>query len=96
MHYSGTICHLSSDGYLSGFAFSRASYLLSLLRPQIVRDLKLKVSCGLRAPVDAKTRIQLGILFLFELGLWPEVIPPEYIFLYASCRLHDARVSSVE
>ena len=27
-----------------GFKFSRASYLLSLLRPQIVKDLELKVS----------------------------------------------------
>ena len=29
--------------YSPGFKFSRASYLLSLLRPQIVRDLQLKV-----------------------------------------------------
>ena len=28
---------------LSGFKFSRASYVLSLLRPQIVKDLELKV-----------------------------------------------------
>jgi phytoene dehydrogenase-like protein len=31
-----------TEEIIPGFAFSRASYLLSLLRPQIVRDLKLK------------------------------------------------------
>lgn len=34
---------LSSSDSFSGFKFSRASYLLSLLRPQIYADLELKV-----------------------------------------------------
>lgn len=32
-----------TEEIIPGFKFSRASYLLSLLRPQIVKDLELKV-----------------------------------------------------
>ena len=32
------------QSFTAGFKFSRASYLLSLLRPQIVKDLELKVN----------------------------------------------------
>ena len=32
-----------TEEIVPGFKFSRASYLLSLLRPQIVKDLELKV-----------------------------------------------------
>ena len=33
-----------TEEIVPGFKFSRASYLLSLLRPQIVKDLELKVN----------------------------------------------------
>ena len=33
-----------TEEIIPGFKFSRASYLLSLLRPQVVKDLELKVS----------------------------------------------------
>ena len=36
--------NIASVHFAAGFKFSRASYLLSLLRPQIVKDLELKVS----------------------------------------------------
>lgn len=32
-----------TEEIVPGFKFSRASYLLSLLRPQVVKDLELKV-----------------------------------------------------
>lgn len=32
-----------TEEIIPGFKFSRASYLLSLLRPQVVKDLELKV-----------------------------------------------------
>jgi phytoene dehydrogenase-like protein len=32
-----------TEEIIPGFKFSRASYLLSLLRPQVVQDLELKV-----------------------------------------------------
>ena len=38
-----------TEEIIRGFKFSRASYLLSLLRPQIVKDLELKVN---RAPFN--------------------------------------------
>ena len=34
-----------TEEIVKGFKFSRASYLLSLMRPQIYRDLNLKVIC---------------------------------------------------
>lgn len=42
-----TFVQLYSSSYMNppGFKFSRASYLLSLLRPQIVKDLELQVVC---------------------------------------------------
>lgn len=36
-----------TEEIVPGFKFSRASYLLSLLRPQIVKDLELKVQLSL-------------------------------------------------
>lgn len=33
-----------TEEIIPGFKFSRASYLLSLLRPQIVKDLELEVA----------------------------------------------------
>ena len=37
-------CTPLCKSFTAGFKFSRASYLLSLLRPQIVKDLELKVN----------------------------------------------------
>ena len=45
---NGVMCGLHRTGY----KFSRASYLLSLLRPQIIKDLELKVQfCKYRPTV---------------------------------------------
>ena len=38
------LCLCFAKSFTAGFKFSRASYLLSLLRPQIVKDLELKVN----------------------------------------------------
>ena len=38
-----------TEEIVPGFRFSRASYLLSLLRPDIVRDLELKVGRAKRS-----------------------------------------------
>ena len=37
-----TVHHFLNVTFFEGYKFSRASYVLSLLRPQIVRDLELK------------------------------------------------------
>ena len=78
-HNSISMCPHSQQHYGLGFAFSRASYLLSLLRPQIAKELKLKVSCGCCTSGELWS-------YLCHVGLWPTIVPSRHCLVYTAGR----------
>ncbi len=57
-----------TEEIVPGFKFSRASYLVSLLRPQIVKDLELKVKFI--------NYIAIGSLYFVPIETWSKGLPP--------------------
>lgn len=56
-----------TEEIIPGFKFSRASYVLSLLRPYIIKDLKLKV-------LVFSDSVQYNVNILLLSGIWAEVL----------------------
>ena len=76
-----------TEEIVPGFQFSRASYLLSLLRPDIVRDLELKVGWpGPRTggrPLCMLTRA-CGVAHTTTPETWPEGAHPAALVVHAA------------
>ena len=70
MHWSRAFWHCV------GYKFSRASYLLSLLRPQIIKDLELKVQFARTPPPPPSLGTRLMVI-LGTLRLHPPPTTPD-------------------
>lgn len=72
----------------TGFKFSRASYVLSLLRPKIVSDLELKVNIKFRTVLFISTYHYQPVCQRFLSHILKNLMTIDCLLMYISVRLH--------